>query len=337
MRNNNNTNQLVDSFGRVHNYLRISLTERCNLRCFYCMPEAGVPLRDKSSFMSHEEIYEIAKTFTQLGINKIRLTGGEPLIRKGAHEIISSLASLNTELAITTNGILVDQFIDCFKSSGIHSVNVSLDSLEEKQQAKISRRNYFDRILRNIFLLVKEGFKVKVNVVVMKNVNDNELIKFVELSKDKPVEIRFIEFMPFSGNKWNWSKGIGYDSIMDQLYSHYGNNNILDIQSKANETAKCFKVKNYMGTFGIIGSITHPFCNSCNRIRLTADGKLRNCLFSATEVDLLDAFRKGEEIEPLIFQSVKEKKAERAGLLSLQDLDGHSLISRNRSMTTIGG
>jgi len=329
--------KLVDTFGREHNYLRISLTERCNLRCFYCMPEEGVPLRDKACFMSHEEVIEIASTFTKLGVNKIRLTGGEPLIKKGAKDIISNLGSLNTELAITTNGILIDQFINCFKQAGIQSVNVSLDSLDAKRQTKISRRNYFDRIINNIDLLLEENFKVKVNVVVMKNINHRELVDFVELTQNKPLEIRFIEFMPFQGNKWDWAKGMGFDAIMNQLTEHYGNSNIFSLKGKANDTAKCFKVNHYRGSFGIISSVTHPFCNSCNRIRLTADGKIRNCLFSPNETDLLRAYRNGDDIIPLILQSITAKKAQRAGLNSLNDLNIQCHTTNNRSMVTIGG
>ena len=171
---------LRDNFGRAHNYLRISLTERCNLRCTYCMPEEGIPLRDKAHFMSNEEIFEIAQTYVRLGVNKIRLTGGEPLVRKNVEDIILKLGSLNVELAISSNGILVDKYIDTFKQAGLKSVNISLDSLNPEKQEKITRRDYYDKILKNIYLLLDEGFKVKINVVVMKGINDNELIDFID-------------------------------------------------------------------------------------------------------------------------------------------------------------
>ena len=334
---NTKFNFLTDSFGRKHDYLRISLTERCNLRCFYCMPAEGIPLRDKSHFMTIEEIFQIGKTFANLGVKKIRLTGGEPLIRKGAHEIIKNLGTLDTELAITTNGILVDQFIETFHQAGIKSVNVSLDSLQAERQEKISRRNYSDRILNNINLLVEEGFKVKVNMVAMKNVNHDEIIPFVELTKSKPLDVRFIEFMPFNGNEWSWTKGVSYKFMMDTIREHYGNSQILKLKGKSNDTASCYKVNGYQGNFGIIGSITNPFCGGCNRIRLTADGKMKNCLFSDAEMDLLTPLRQGDDIIPLIHQNIQLKKAKRGGLGEFEDFNNASKIEKNRSMVSIGG
>lgn len=329
--------KLLDSFGRNHNYLRISLTERCNLRCFYCMPEEGIALRDKAHFMTSEEVFEMAKIFTNLGVNKIRLTGGEPLIRKFAPKIIKDLGTLGTELAITTNGILVDKFIDTFREAGIKSVNVSLDSLKSEKQAKITRRNYFNRIFNNIQLLLDEGFHVKVNVVVMNNVNDDELVDFIELSKDRPLHIRFIEFMPFNGNKWDWAKGIGYEKMMNTFKSHYGDSNVLKLEGKPNETARAFAINGYIGTFGIIGSVTNPFCTTCNRIRLTADGKMKNCLFSTEETDLLTPLRHGQDIVPLILESIFSKKKKRAGMDTLEDMQNSTTIEKNRSMVAIGG
>lgn len=328
---------LTDSFGRHHNYLRISLTERCNMRCFYCMPPEGIPLRDKSIFMSGEEIVKLAEIFTSLGVNKIRLTGGEPLIRKCADQVIRGLGNLDAELAITTNGILVDNFIETFKAAGLKSVNLSLDSLKSHVQFNISRRNYFDRIVSNMKLLLDENFKVKVNVVVMNKVNDNEIIDFVELTKDRALHIRFIEFMPFNGNQWDWLKGVSYDRIMKDIREHYTESGILKLEEMPNETARAYKVKGYSGTFGIIGSVTHPFCASCNRLRITADGKLKNCLFSPNEIDLLTPLRKNENILPLIKESILGKKESRAGMNNLSDLFNSANISANRSMTAIGG
>ena len=329
--------QLVDSFGRKHDYLRISLTERCNLRCFYCMPEEGIPLRDKSHFMRIEEIIKIASTFTELGIKKIRLTGGEPLLRKGSHEVIQHLGKLNVELAITSNGILVDQFIDTFKEAGIRSVNISLDSLKPEKQTMISRRNYSERIFNNIRLLIDEGFNVKLNMVAMNNVNDDELVNFIDLTKNDPLHIRFIEFMPFNGNKWDWNKGISFDKMMSIFKTHYGDSAIKKLKEKPNETARCFSIDGYKGTFGIIGSVTHPFCSTCNRIRITADGKMKNCLFSSNETDLLTPLRNGENIIPLIRTSIMEKKSIRAGMNTFDDLTDPTNMTLNRSMIAIGG
>lgn len=331
------TPTLVDTFGRKHNYLRISLTERCNLRCTYCMPEEGIPLRDNSHFMSDREIFDIAKIFTQLGINKIRITGGEPLVRKEAATIIQSLGTLDPELTITSNGILVDQFIDTFKEAGIQSVNISLDSLKKERFERISRRKELHKVLDNISLLLENDFKVKVNVVVMKGVNDDELIDFVELSKDRALHIRFIEFMPFNGNQWDWSKGVGFKSMMESIINRYGEATVLKIADKTNDTARAYTIDGYRGDFGIIASVTNPFCSTCNRIRLTADGKIKNCLFSQSETDLLGPYREGRDIVPLILESVHGKKAQRAGMNTLEDMHSPSFIDKNRSMISIGG
>jgi molybdenum cofactor biosynthesis protein A len=329
--------KLIDSFGRVHDYLRISLTERCNLRCFYCMPEEGIALREKSVFMSAEETFAIAKEFVSMGVKKIRLTGGEPLIKKNISKILHDLASLNIELAITTNGILVDQYLNDFKQTGLRAVNVSLDSLDEKNFERISRRNYFQRIVSNIHLLINEGFQTKINVVVMRGVNDHEIIDFINYTRDLPVQIRFIEFMPFDGNNWNWEKKVSFNEIMQQVHTEFGYDDVEHLVSKPNDTTKNFRIKNFQGSFGVISSVTNPFCDTCNRIRLTADGKIKNCLFSQSETDLLSAFRNGESIRPLIIDTVLHKKKSRGGIDSFENPDNQKLFQNNRSMTTIGG
>lgn len=326
---------MVDRFGRKHDYLRISLTERCNLRCFYCMPEEGIPLRDKKEFMSSEEVIEIAKTFVDLGVKKIRLTGGEPLIKKDAPNMIRELGKLPVELAITTNAVLVDKFIDIFKEAGIKSVNVSLDSLKEGRFNMISRRNYFERIFKNIELLIENGFNVKLNVVVIKGLNDDEIIDFVQWTKNKKIDVRFIEFMPFDGNNWNWNKKVSYKEIMDIVNKSFGEDNVLKIADKQNDTARNFRLANSEGSFGVISSVTNPFCDSCNRIRLTADGKIKNCLFSQSETDLLTALRNKKDIVPLIFDSIGNKKKSRGGAEPFEEMDSDSL--KNRSMVAIGG
>lgn len=331
----NSTKNIVDKFGRVHDYLRISLTERCNLRCFYCMPEEGINLREKSHFMTSEEVVSIAKTFVKMGVKKIRLTGGEPLIKKDAANVISQLGELPVELAITTNGVLVDKFIDVFKNAGIKSVNVSLDSLNEEKFNEISRRNYFKKIKANINLLIRENFHVKVNVVVIRNINEDEIPNFIKWTKYKKIHVRFIEFMPFDGNKWDWKKKVSYKEIMDIANLTVGEKNILKLTDKKNDTAKSYKLKNGKGTFGIISSVTNPFCNTCNRIRLTADGKILNCLFGQNEIDLLKAYRENSNIEALIRESILNKAKERGGIKAFNDNSAEQ--NKNRSMVSIGG
>ncbi len=323
---------IIDQYNRVHDYLRISLTERCNLRCSYCMPEEGIKLRPRSDFMSLEEVVTMAQTFVSLGVQKIRLTGGEPLVRKDAKEILQELSKLPIELAITTNGILLNEYIDTFRSCGVRSINVSLDSLQEEKFNSITRRDYFKRVTANIQSLLNGKFHVKVNAVVIKGVNDDEVCDFVSWTRDRNVHVRFIEFMPFQGNKWDWSKGVSFKDMMTKIETRFGNN-VIKLDDGKNDTAKNFAIANHLGTFAIISSVTNPFCDTCNRIRLTADGKMKNCLFSSSETDLLTAMRAGEDIEPLILKSVWGKKALRGGIETMEDFTKQ----KNRTMVAIGG
>lgn len=326
---------LIDTFGRKHDYLRISLTEKCNLRCTYCMPAEGIQLRDKSIFMQSDEVIAIAKEFVSLGVKKIRLTGGEPLVKKGIDRILAELGKLPIELSLTTNAILVDKYIDDIQNAGITSINVSLDSLQSDRFNAISRRNYFDRIMNNIQLLLDCDFEVKVNVVLMRGTNDDEIIDFIEWSRNEKIEIRFIEFMPFDGNNWNKEQTVGYQEIFDLAISQYGDKEIQKIQDGPNDTTRHFKVNGAKGTFGIISTVTNPFCDTCNRLRLTADGKIKNCLFSNDEVDLLSAHRNNQPLSDLIQSSIFAKKK---GLGGLKDFSQSELNSyENRSMIAIGG
>jgi len=332
----NKTSILTDTFGREHNYLRISLTERCNLRCTYCMPVDGIALSPKSHIMTYEEIYTIAKEFVDNGVTKIRLTGGEPLVRKDVALIMENLATLPIELTITTNGVIVDKFIETFKKCGIKTINVSLDSLSASKNESITRRDFFKKVYTNIQLLVKEGFEVKLNCVLMKGFNDNEIIDFIELTKEQPLQIRFIEFMPFDGNKWNMEKLVSLEEILKQVYNHYDMSRFVRLNDKPNDTAKNYQIKGYKGAFAVISSVTNPFCDGCNRIRLTANGQLKNCLFSTTESDLLTPLREGKSIANVIEKVVLSKKKIRNGMDTLEkfkDPDSHN----NRSMIAIGG
>jgi len=327
---------LTDSFGREHNYLRISLTERCNLRCTYCMPADGIALSPKSHIMTYEEIYTIAQKFVTNGVTKIRLTGGEPLVRKDVSLIMKQLALLPVELAITTNGVIVDRFIEQFKKYGIQKINVSLDSLDALKNESITRRDYFTKVYNNILFLVQKGFVVKVNCVLIKGFNDTEVIDFIELTKNNNIQIRFIEFMPFDGNKWNMKKLVSLENILKQVYKYYDVKQFIRLNDQPNDTAKNYKIKNYKGSFAVISSVTNPFCDSCNRIRLTANGQLKNCLFSTSESDILTPLREGKSIEPIIQKAVLSKKKIRSGMNTLdkfKDSNSHN----NRSMIAIGG
>jgi len=332
-----NNNILTDTFKRKHSYLRISLTERCNLRCTYCMPAEGVPLSPKSHIMTFEEIYTIAKTFVAHGVSKIRLTGGEPFVRKDISVILKKLASLPIELAITTNGITIDRHIAVLKENNILNINVSLDTLIPNKFKEITRRDKFEKVYSNLLLLIENGFNVKINAVLIKDFNEDEIIDFVKLTKDLPVSFRFIEFMPFDGNKWDLKKMVSYAEVMQKVKGYFSEEQIERIQDAENDTSKNYKIKGYQGSFAIISSVTNPFCDSCNRLRLTADGKLKNCLFSNTESDILTTLREGKSIEPVIQKAVLGKYKVRGGMDTLEKLQEPKLHTQNRSMITIGG
>lgn len=330
-------NILTDSFKREHAYLRISLTELCNLRCTYCMPAEGIPLSPKSHIMTFDEIYTIAKTFVENGVTKIRLTGGEPLVRKDVEVILRRLATLPVELSITTNAVIVDRFIDTLKECNINNINVSLDSLKADKFDKITRRNHFEKVYNNILLLIKEGFNVKLNAVLIKGFNDDEIIDFINLSKTLPISVRFIEFMPFDGNKWDKAKMMSLDEVLTVVNKEFSEQQIIRLQDAANDTSKNYKIEGYKGSFAIISSITNPFCDSCNRIRLTANGHIKNCLFSSTESDLLTPLRAGKDITEVIAKKIKSKHKMRGGMDTLEKLESPDLHGKNRSMIAIGG
>lgn len=328
---------LTDGFGRKHNYLRISLLEKCNLRCTYCMPADGIALSPKANLMTAEEIFSIAQTFVKNGVDKIRLTGGEPFLRKDFPEIVSKLSQLDVSLSITTNGILIDRHIDVLKQFKIKKINLSLDTLISSKFHTITLRNQFEKVIDNLHLLLNNDFQVKVNVVLMKGFNDNEIIDFVKLTQFLPISVRFIEFMPFAGNEWDRSKMVSQNEILSLVENNFAENEIVKLEDEKNFTSRNYKIKDFQGDFGIISSITNPFCDSCNRIRLTANGKIKNCLFSNSETDLLTPFRNGESITNLISEAIQNKKKVRAGMVSIEEMDDPALHFDNRSMIAIGG
>jgi cyclic pyranopterin phosphate synthase len=332
-----NNTILTDDFGRKHNYLRISLIEKCNLRCTYCMPANGIVLSPKASLMTADEIHAIAQTFVNNGVDKIRLTGGEPLLRKDFPEIIAQLASLKTEISITTNGILIDKHIAVLKQFNIKKINLSLDTMIPSKFQTITLRNQFEKVIDNLYLLLNNEFKIKVNVVLIKGFNDNEIIDFINLTQYLPISIRFIEFMPFAGNEWDKSKMVSQNEILDIVKTRFAPSEIEKLDDDKNFTSRQFKIKNYLGSFGIISSITNPFCDGCNRIRLTANGKIKNCLFSNSETDLLTPYRNGESLEDLIAFAIKNKNKIRAGMSTIEDMNNPVFHQDNRSMIAIGG
>lgn len=325
---------IKDLYNRVHNYLRISLTDNCNLRCFYCMPEEEYEFTPSSKLMQKDEIETLSSIFVSLGVNKIRLTGGEPLVRKDAAGIIRSLSRLPVKLTLTTNGSRLHEFIDILDESGVHSLNVSLDTLQPEKFQLITRRNQFEKIYENIRLLLARNFHVKVNMVVMKGLNDNEINDFVEWTKHEEVHVRFIEFMPFTGNWWTSNKVFTMQQMLQAIEAKY---EVVRIQNEKHDTAKVFSVPGHRGTFAIISTMTSNFCGDCNRIRLTADGKMKNCLFAEKETDLLSALRNGEDVVALIHQNIRSKAKELGGQFTTDFEHLHPEEIHNRSMITIGG
>jgi cyclic pyranopterin phosphate synthase len=298
------------------------------------MPEEEYQFTAPSKLMQAGEIETISKIFVQEGVRKIRLTGGEPLVRKDFASILQRLAKLDIELTMTTNGTRLHEFVADIKKAGIKSLNISLDTLQKDRYVFMTKRDKQEQVMRNIQLMLDNGIGVKVNVVAMKGVNDQEMIDFVQWTKDTPVHVRFIEFMPFDRNKWNSDKVITLQEIVDTISNKF---EITTMERLPHETAKQFRVSGHIGTFAVISTMSAPFCSDCNRMRLTADGKMKNCLFSASESDILTALRNGENIIPLIHQNIYEKKQALGGQFTtdLSKIETDNL--HNRTMISIGG
>ena len=325
---------IKDRFERVHNYLRISVTENCNLRCFYCMPEEDYVFTPSERLMRAGEILDIAKVFVANGVDKIRLTGGEPLVRKDVADIMLALSKLPVSLTLTTNGTRLHEFQDVLQDCGIRSLNISLDTLDRERFRLLTRRDQFDLTIDNIRSRIRAGLHVKVNMVVMRGINHGELTDFVEWTRDEDVHVRFIEFMPFTGNRWNRDKVTTMEDMLKTIGSKYP---VQRLEDGPNDTARRFRVPGHKGTFAIIGTMSAPFCGTCNRMRLTADGKLKNCLFSSAETDLLNPFREGRDILPMIRESIQSKAAGLGGQLPEDFKTIHTDGIFNRSMIAIGG
>ena len=324
---------LSDSFQRPINYLRISVTDRCNFRCIYCMPHSGIPLMPHDQVLSYEEIYRVAEAAADIGITKLRLTGGEPLVRLGITDLIKMLASIEKidDLSLTTNGSLLERYAADLKAVGLKRVNISLDTLNESKFKKITRQGKLETTLRGIVAAQETGLNpVKINVVVMRGVNDDEIIDFARTTIEKKWNVRFIELMPFQSNKASLQWFMPTSEVSEIVTQLDRLEPVLD--THGNGPAKYFRYPGAEGTIGFISSVTQHICVSCNRLRLTADGRLRPCLLSDKEIVLREPLRQGatrEEISRLIEEAVASKpKAHRLA-------DGSTPESRN--MAQIGG
>lgn len=329
---------LIDTFKRNINYLRISITDRCNLRCIYCMPPEGVPALSHDAILSYEELARIVKVAAGEGIKKVRVTGGEPLVRKGVAGLIGLLSKVNgiQDLSMTTNGILLAEYAQPLFDAGLMRVNVSMDSLKPQLFRDITRGGDLSRVLKGIEKAESVGLKpIKINVVAIKGFNDSEIIDFVRLTIDHDYHIRFIEFMPM-GYKNGWNR----DSYLSGLYikqiieKHFHLEQIArEDQEGTNGPADLFRIEGARGVIGFINAISNHFCSSCNRLRLTADGKLRPCLFSDAEFDALTLLKRGgsdDELKALLHSALSAKPKKHA-------LFEPSFRKCVREMVTIGG
>ena len=325
---------LTDTFGRHHTYLRISLTERCNLRCQYCMPAEGVDLKPREEILTFEEVERLARLFVAEGVDKIRLTGGEPLVRKDVEDLVERLGALDglRTLAITTNGLLLPKKLPRLHAAGVNLLNISLDTLRPDRFVFITRRKGFEIVMEAIEQALAYGYDpVKVNCVVMRGFNDDELGDFVAMTEHRPIEVRFIEYMPFDGNRWTDSRMMSYREMIAEIETRFPA--LTRLQDGPNDTSKTYQVPGFRGRVGFITSMSEQFCGTCNRLRLTADGNLKVCLFGAAEVSLRDAIRHGAsdaELRTVIAAAVQRKKAAHAGMYEIAQTE-------NRPMILIGG
>jgi cyclic pyranopterin phosphate synthase len=294
-------NSLVDPFGRVHTYLRIAVTDRCNLRCVYCMPEQGVPWRPREEILALEELLRVARACASLGVRKVRLTGGEPTLRKGIEELVGWLAAVPgiDTVALTTNGVLLGKMAQTLRDAGLTHLNISLDTLRPERFARVARRDDLQRVLAGIDASVAAGFSsLKMNVVVLAGMNDDELLDFVEFVRERPINIRFIEEMPMPGNGWEgWGRFPAGDmkARIEQCYALIP---VAAADPKA--VAADYRIDGIRGTISFITPLSDAFCERCSRLRLTADGSIKSCLFHPAEVNLRHALRTGATDEELI-------------------------------------
>ncbi|KAH9098035.1 hypothetical protein LEN26_016774 [Aphanomyces euteiches] len=327
---------LVDTYGRAHNYLRISLTERCNLRCQYCMPEEGVDLQPSTDLLSTDEIIRLTKLFALAGVSKLRLTGGEPLVRSDILPLATSLKAIPgiESLGITTNGIALSRHLTALCDLPVR-LNISLDTLEDSKFTRITRRKGFSRVWSAIEAAVAQSpVQVKLNCVVMRDFNLDEVVAFVGLTQHLNVDVRFIEWMPFDQNKWSDTTFVPYAEMMTRIKEAFPR--IEKLEDHPNDTSKAYKLPDAAGQFGFITSMSEHFCGGCNRLRLTADGNLKVCLFGNAEVSLRDAMRHGfsnDDLLLIIQAAVKRKKFALGGHKNMYAI----ARGQNRPMILIGG
>ncbi|HMK44109.1 MAG TPA: GTP 3',8-cyclase MoaA [Dissulfurispiraceae bacterium] len=323
-----------DTFDRVIDYLRISITDRCNLRCVYCMPSGGVNLLRHEDILRYEELTRIVRVAASLGVRKVRITGGEPLARRNVAYLIRSIRAINgiEDISLTTNGLLLAKLVPELAAAGLSRVNVSIDSLQHDRYAEITRGGSLELVLQGIQLAADYGLRpVKINVVPIRGINDDEIEAFARLTLETPYHVRFIEFMPAGTNDlWSADRVVTTQEIISRVEKIA---TLTPVKVRRDGPARYFSFADAPGVLGFISPVSHHFCSSCNRLRLTADGKLRPCLFSETEIDIRAALRNGapdEELERLLRIAVEVKPRERS-------FDKRPEMIRRRPMSAIGG
>ena len=325
---------IIDRHGRTFHYLRMAVNEQCNLRCIYCMPEEGVPFLQKGQLLSTDEIKRLLNVTSELGVSKIRFTGGEPLLRKDIPLLVEYAKNLTdvNYVHLTTNGILIHQYLDELENAGLSGINISLDTLRRDRFQSITRRSGMEQVIENIHLVIKSQIpSVKINVVVMREFNHDELLDFAQLTMDNNITVRFIELMPFDAHQiWKTGKFYKAEHIVNDLKVQ--NDQLQEVEGSSTEHY-VYKMKNAKGKLAVIPAYSRNLCGTCNRIRITADGKLLNCLYSQEEANLRDLMRKGTSdggIKALIKKTFLNKHMD--GWAAQQYKGSH-----RESMTQIGG
>ncbi|AMR33061.1 cyclic pyranopterin phosphate synthase MoaA [Mucilaginibacter sp. PAMC 26640] len=328
---------LLDNHGRIINYLRLAVTDRCNLRCFYCMPEEGLNWLSRAELMTYEEMLRICEILVKMGIEKIRITGGEPFVRKDLMQLLTALSKLEglKELSLTTNGVLTAPHVAELKAIGVHSVNLSLDTLDANRFFAITRRDEFADVMATMEQLLKHDIEVKINTVVMAGKNTQDIIPLVDLTRELPVSVRFIEEMPFNGDGHSYSGAVwDYVKIFEEIRNSYAA--IQKITDPLYSTSYNYSIPGHQGSIGIIAAYSRTFCGTCNRIRITPQGTLKNCLYDAGVMNLRDLMREGKS-NTAIADSLhaafnkREKDGWAAERKRIDNPDFHE------SMATIGG
>jgi cyclic pyranopterin phosphate synthase len=324
--------ELIDRFGRVHTDLRISITDRCNFRCAYCMPAEGMQWLDRSDLLSFEEIERVTRILVeQCGVTSVRVTGGEPTVRARLPVLIEKLARLDVDLAMTTNGATLALMAHELRAAGLRRINISLDSLDPERFRALTRRNDLHRVLEGIDAAIAAGFDpVKLNAVLMRGINDDEVVDFLRLGRDRGITVRFIEFMPLDAQgEWSADRVVPYAEILDRARRHFE----FEPVERGNEPAERFRYLDGPGEFGVIASVTQPFCESCDRMRLSAEGQLRNCLFAHDHVDLRSILRSGGSDADVIAAVAGEVERKWAG----HAIGQVHFIRPSKSMSQLGG